>query len=224
MAATSDHLIYQSSPSRKGLLVAAAGGLFMTVLIFLAIPLSQLIEKLTLPEDAAPQGAVMAPPPPPPLPPPPPPEEEPPEEEEPPPELQDEPMDLDIPMPDLPAGLGAGGFFIDDKYNIDLKRDVLGADGIFGADQLDNRPRPLRATPPRYPKAMKRAKKQGRVTLFVVIDEMGRVLSAEVRKSTDSGFNEEALKAARKWTFKAPTKNGRPVRAKMLIPVSFKLE
>ena len=132
-------------------------------------------------------------------------------------------MDLDIPMPDLPAGLGAGSFFIDEKYNIDLSRDALGSGDIFGADQLDERPRPLRASPPRYPRAMKRAKKEGRVILFMVIDEGGRVVSAEVRKSTDSGFNGEALKAARKWKFKPGSKNGQPVRAKILQPISFKL-
>ena len=162
--------------------------------------------------------------PPPPPPPPPPPEQDEPEEVGPPPELADEPMDLDIPMPDLPSGLGAGGFFIDDRYTLDLKRDVLGADGIFGADQLDSSPRPLRTAPPIYPKAMRKKKLEGRVTLFLTIDQTGKVLSAEVRKSTDPGFNDEAIKAARKWTFKPPTKNGQPVKAKLLVPLSFKLE
>ncbi len=70
---------------------------------------------------------------------------------------------------------------------------------------------------------MKRAKKEGRVMLFLVIDETGKVVSAEVRKSTDPGFNAEALKAARKWKFKPGTKNGQPVRARILQPISFKL-
>ena len=112
---------------------------------------------------------------------------------------------------------------IDEKYAIDLSKDALGAGGIFGADELDERPRPLRASPPRYPNAMKRAKKEGRVMLFLVIDETGKVVSAEVRKSTDPGFNAEALKAARKWKFKPGTKNGQPVRARILQPISFKL-
>jgi protein TonB len=192
-------------------------------MIFLAIPLSQLLEKIARPEDAAMQSVVMAPPPPPQPPPPPPPEQEEPEPEEPPPEMEPEPMDLDIPMPDLPSGFGAGSFFIDEKYNIDLTKDALGSDGIFSADQLDDRPSLLRASPPRYPSAMKRAKKEGRVLLYMVIDEGGRVFTAEVRKSTDPGFNAEALKAARKWKFKPGTKNGQPVRAKILQPISFKL-
>lgn len=201
------------------MLIAAVCGVAMTAIIFLVIPLSQLMGRLAQPESAPLQAAVSAPPPPPP--PPPPPEEEEPEEEPPPPELEPEQPELDIPMPDLPEGFGGGSFFIDEKYNIDIAKEALG--GLFDADQLDESPRPLSTSPPRYPSAMRRSKKEGRVIVYMVIDETGRVDSAEVRQSTDPGFEAEALKAVRQWKFKPGTKNGRPVRARILQPISFKL-
>ncbi|MFT3784140.1 MAG: energy transducer TonB [Nibricoccus sp.] len=89
---------------------------------------------------------------------------------------------------------------------------------------VDINPVPVRTPPPEYPSEMKRAGVVGVVAITIVIDEKGTVASANVAKSTDSGFNAAALAAIKKWTFKPGKKDGVPVKTKVTIPLRFDLD
>ncbi len=78
---------------------------------------------------------------------------------------------------------------------------------------------------PRYPPAARRKRVQGRVLLAVVVTKSGRASSVRIRKS--SGFqllDQAALKTVKRWRFRPATRNGRPVRARVIVPVTFKLK
>lgn len=74
-----------------------------------------------------------------------------------------------------------------------------------------------------YPETAKRAGVEGRVVISFVVDEDGAVQNAEVLKGVGSGLDEEALRAVRQATFEPGLKDGKPVKVKMAIPVTFKL-
>lgn len=80
-----------------------------------------------------------------------------------------------------------------------LDRDVIGAVEV-------SRPVPVMQTP----RGSRAGVYQGLVE--VVIDERGRVESAEMRKSISPAFDLEILAAAREWRFEPATRNGRSVK------------
>ncbi|HWA11156.1 MAG TPA: energy transducer TonB [Opitutaceae bacterium] len=80
-----------------------------------------------------------------------------------------------------------------------------------------SQPRPL------YPSEMKARNLEGTVTVKFVIGEAGSVVEAAVIGTTNPGFNEQALAAVRKWTFRPATVNGVPVRILLAVPLQFGL-
>lgn len=88
-------------------------------------------------------------------------------------------------------------------------------------DAYDERPVPVKAVPPVYPPEMLREGQSGLVTVAVVIDEKGYVVSREVEKSTRREFDEAALDAVRKWRFKPARKAGLAVKVRILLPIEF---
>ncbi len=78
---------------------------------------------------------------------------------------------------------------------------------------------------PRYPPSARRKRVQGRVLLAVVVTKSGRASSVRIRKS--SGFqllDQAALKTVKRWRFRPATRNGQPVRARVIVPITFKLK
>ncbi len=76
---------------------------------------------------------------------------------------------------------------------------------------------------PEYSDQARIARLQGLVTLRVEIDETGRPVAVEVRQSLGLGLDEKAIEAVRRWRFKPATRDGKPVRAPVLVDVSFRL-
>lgn len=97
-------------------------------------------------------------------------------------------------------------------------------DIVYQSDEVDERPKPIKAMPPRYPSAMKRAGRDGRVVLSLVVDKEGKVAEATILKSADQGFNLAALEAVKKWRFKPAQFDGQPAACRILQPISFRLE
>jgi TonB family protein len=56
-------------------------------------------------------------------------------------------------------------------------------------------PRPVLLPQPRYPRAARAARQDGRVTVCFTVDERGRVQTPAVRASTDVVFNQPVLDA-----------------------------
>ncbi|MDO8423925.1 MAG: TonB family protein [Parvibaculum sp.] len=79
-------------------------------------------------------------------------------------------------------------------------------------------------TPARYPKRARDLNQEGEVLLHVRLDNLGNAEEIVVWRS--SGFillDNAALAAARRWQFEPERRNGRPVFARVQIPVRFAL-
>lgn len=93
------------------------------------------------------------------------------------------------------------------------------------ARQVDVQPRAVGRIEPLYPDAARRRNEEGSLRLMVKIDDLGRVLSAEVVEANPPGvFDEAALDAFRKARFQPAMKDGRPVRFQAYMRVDFRLE
>ena len=90
-------------------------------------------------------------------------------------------------------------------------------------DGLDVKPEVLESVTPRYPRALKRLRKQATVIVEFVVDETGKVVDWEIEESTNQQFNESALTAIKQWTFKPGKIEGVPVKARVRIPFSYSL-
>ncbi len=108
------------------------------------------------------------------------------------------------PLPSLPLG-------IDDTWYL--------------ARQVDSHAKAIGRIEPAYPEEARRGNLEGSLKLMVKIDELGRVISAEVVEARPSGvFDRAALDAFRQARFHPAIKDGRPVRYQAYIRVDFKLE
>lgn len=90
--------------------------------------------------------------------------------------------------------------------------------------KFDVPPQPLKTKPPRYPADMRAAGVTGAVVVRIVIDESGKVMAADVAKASHDGFREAAIEAVREWTFKPAQVGGKPVRARVNVPLNFSID
>jgi protein TonB len=101
-----------------------------------------------------------------------------------------------------------------------------GADlNFYPARELDVPPRALRAILPEYPPEADRQRLSGRVRLEIRLEADGRVSDVEIVDADRPGtFDDSALKAFRAARFAPAQKDGRPVRARLLIEVVYDWE
>jgi len=95
----------------------------------------------------------------------------------------------------------------------------------YSAREVDVLPRALRDIRPDYPTEADRRRLSGSVKLQIKLEADGRVSDIEVVESTPEGmFDESALAAFRQARFSPAQRNGRPVRARILIEVKYDYE
>jgi len=93
----------------------------------------------------------------------------------------------------------------------------------FGTQQLmDSSPRVLVQTKPTYPRAAFDQKVEGTVLVEFLVNELGRVSHAEIRRSLP-GLDEAALATVRDWQFEPAKRGGRPVACVAQSPVTFRI-
>ncbi|MCB1099123.1 MAG: energy transducer TonB [Verrucomicrobiae bacterium] len=198
------------------------GGLMMAAL-FLAIPLSQLIdpaveapkiedevayneaqeeieemkeeEQSEEPEEAEPQESM---------------------------EMAQESLSIDL------GGVSTGGIAVPgvklNTGNVKFEQSDTAASVAFEADDLDTPPRPISQARPVFPASLKKKKGiRGTVTLVFLVDESGNVMNPKVHKSTNSQFDKSAISAVKKWRFEPGMKDGKRVKSKVLCPINFQL-
>lgn len=201
---------------------ASAFGLSVVVgaLLFLALPIFQLIGDINRRDAVDIKQVEMAPPPPPP------PELQPPEveeeeqeiediqEEKPPPDLSQMELALNA---DIMSGIGADF----SMPTIDVGSQI--EEMVFSLSELDEIPRVLQQVTPVYPPELKRARIEGEVIVEFVCNKEGRVIQARIYRSDNQLFNPKALEAVRKWRFEPGTKDGQPVQFRMRVPLVFNL-
>jgi protein TonB len=94
-----------------------------------------------------------------------------------------------------------------------------------GEPTFDERPRVLKKVEPEYPRLARMAGVEGLVVLSVLVDEQGRLEDVQVIKSLgNTGCDEAAVKAVRQWVFAPATRQGKPVAARVTLPVLFNLK
>lgn len=101
----------------------------------------------------------------------------------------------------------------------------LATSGIvaFELSGLDKIPRRLNNVRIKYPPDMLRRGVEGEVRLNVIIDEQGNIEVESVVSSTNSRFEESAIASASKLKYEIPLRGGKPVRAKFVLPIPFKI-
>lgn len=75
-----------------------------------------------------------------------------------------------------------------------------------------------------YPEKAKEAGVQGQVIVEAVIDVRGNVADTKIIKSVSKELDNAAVNAIVKTKFKPGLQNNKPVRAKVVIPISFRLK
>lgn len=151
-------------------------------------------------------------------------EEEPEETEE--PELEPEPLeDLSLQQLELMMnageGLGdtgAGG--IQDMSSL-IAQAAESIDEMIDADALDDgRPVPISDNPPNLSASEKKAT-PGRVVVIYQINPQGRTQNVKVRSATNDVLRRATLRAAKKWRYQPPKKDGRGVTVRAQRTIKF---
>ena len=76
---------------------------------------------------------------------------------------------------------------------------------------------------PQYTADAMKAKIQGTVRVECVVETNGKVGDVKVIKSLDPGLDQEAVKAVKRWTFKPGKKDGKAVRVRIELELTFTL-
>jgi protein TonB len=103
-----------------------------------------------------------------------------------------------------------------------------GGAGSSGVDEAGGSavsiPRPLGEILPEYPRMARRAGWEGVVTIRAVVDETGKVTSAEILISSGhSSLDRAALETVKRWPFAPARRGGKPVSSTVDQPVRFTL-
>ena len=76
---------------------------------------------------------------------------------------------------------------------------------------------------PEYSEEARKAKFQGTVLLFVVVDEKGLPRDIKIIRPLGLGLDQKAVEAVEKWKFSPGKKDGKPVAVQAQIEVNFRL-
>ena len=95
----------------------------------------------------------------------------------------------------------------------------------FGGETIDTtsltatRPEPLQKVEPKVPDEL--AHISGEVTVAIAVNSRGEAMSATIVRSTHEELDPLCLAAAKKWTFKPATSQGRAISSKVYLPFRF---
>jgi TonB family protein len=95
--------------------------------------------------------------------------------------------------------------------------------GVYRVGGGVSAPRALYAPDPQYSEEARKAKYQGTVTLWLIVDAQGRAQQVKVARSLGMGLDEQAIAAVRTWKFEPAEKDGRPVAVQINVEVNFRL-
>jgi periplasmic protein TonB len=96
-------------------------------------------------------------------------------------------------------------------------------DGVYRAGNGVTKPELLKKVEPEYSEEARKAKFQGVVVLYIVVDPNGNAVSPKVMKSLGLGLDEKAMEAVKQWKFKPGYKDGKAVAVAATVEVNFRL-
>jgi TonB family protein len=95
---------------------------------------------------------------------------------------------------------------------------------VYSILDLDKHPELVISIEPKYPEFAKEQGIEGLVILKLIIDTDGSVIEVSIIKSLkEYGFDDEAIKAVKKWKFSKCAVKGTPVNYTIFQPIAFKL-
>jgi len=95
--------------------------------------------------------------------------------------------------------------------------------GVFRVGGGVSAPRVLENPSPDYSEEARKAKYQGTVVLWLIVDSNGRPRDVRVARSLGMGLDQKAIEAVRLWKFKPALKDGTPVAVQINVEVNFHL-
>jgi TonB family protein len=95
--------------------------------------------------------------------------------------------------------------------------------GVYSVGGGVSAPIPIYKPEPAYSEEARKAKYQGTVVLWIVVDASGGVTDCKVVKPLGLGLDEKAVETVRTWKFKPALRNGTPVPVRVMVEVSFRL-
>ena len=202
-----------------GVLLGASA---LTLVFFLVLPIMQAINQ-SAKDDVVVREVYTAteePPPPPPEPEKPP---EKPEPEEPPPELQEQTQPLDLSQLEMALNPGTGGSGLAGDFATSLNTVAASGDdlnAVFSMSDLDQKPRVIYQPGPQLTREV-RKHAPGKVYVLFIVNQQGNVEKPMVQKSSHPVFEKPAISAVKRWKFEPGKRNGKAVRFRMRVPITF---
>jgi TonB family protein len=95
--------------------------------------------------------------------------------------------------------------------------------GVFRVGGGISAPRVLQNPSPEYSEEARKAKFQGTVVLWLIVDSNGKPRDLKVARSLGMGLDQKALEAVRLWRFEPAMKDGIPVAVQINVEVNFHL-
>ncbi|HBW19892.1 MAG TPA: energy transducer TonB [Actinobacteria bacterium] len=95
--------------------------------------------------------------------------------------------------------------------------------GVYSVGGGVSAPIPIFKPEPPYSEEARKAKYQGTVVLFIIVDTAGNVSECRVIKPLGLGLDEKAMETVKTWKFKPALRNGTPVPVQVTVEVSFRL-
>src|SRR6266568_1971287 len=95
--------------------------------------------------------------------------------------------------------------------------------GIFRVGGGVSAPRVLEKPDPDYSEEARKAKYQGTVVLWLIVDSAGKPRDVRVARSLGMGLDQKAMEAVRLWKFQPAMKDGTPVAVQINVEVNFRL-
>ncbi len=95
--------------------------------------------------------------------------------------------------------------------------------GVYSVGGNVTAPIPIYKPEPAYSEEARKAKYQGTVVLWIVVDAQGNVRDERVVKPLGLGLDEKAIEAVKTWKFKPALRNGTPVPVRVMVEVTFRL-
>lgn len=124
-----------------------------------------------------------------------------------------------------PGPDGAGGSEHESSALPEIESEAAIDDTWYPARQLDVLPVAQVEVEPRYPEAAAALSVGGEVTLLLLVDELGEVHERSVVEANPPGvFDEAALAAFQRVFFQPAMKDGRRVRSRVLVTLTFNPE
>ena len=97
------------------------------------------------------------------------------------------------------------------------------ADFVYKITDLDSAPIPIIQGKPHYPRNLVAERVEGKVFAILSVDEDGNVFDVEVEKADYLEFAESARTAIFTWKFLPGRKDGKEVKFRMRVPITFRL-